>query len=384
MAIIRLSQPTQSRKSGVRTGRAERILQIANKNFRLTIVLLVMAVAAIAAAFQNQRMKVRAQQANQGKFAADDLRGRLAAERRGLRDYMNVTPRQDPDALATPSPSPNFTLGIAGDLFVPGDFDGDGKTDAAVWSSGTGVFTIRQSSTSTNTSITLGQSGDDASVIGNYDSDTSVDAAVYRAGATSGAFSSWIYHPSTGGPDVTVTCSAARDCGKNGDFPAPGDYDGDGKFDFMVQRSHGSSCLPDPNQGSNVPNADFLLSINGGSGTTVIPCIGRTTDVIVPGDYDGDGKTDIATLHPSAGQLQWVIRKSSTNTFVVINFGVSATDFPVQGDYDGDGKTDLGVWRPDANPGLSTFQTYSVVSGPGPIFKWGKSGDYPVANFNAH
>jgi hypothetical protein len=362
------------------------MLQIANKNLRLAIVLVMFASAAIAAVWQNQRMKVRAQQANQEKMAAsDDLRGRLAAQRRELRDYMNDTPRQVPDAVANPGPSPDFTLGIAGDFFVPGDFDGDGKTDAAVWSS-TGAFTIRQSSTSMNTSITLGQSGDDPRVIGNYDSDTRVDAAVYRAGTMSGAYSSWIYHPSAGGPDVTVTCSATLDCGKNGDFPAPGDYDGDGKFDFMVQRKHaGTLCASDPIQGPIIPNADFLLSINGGAGTTVIPCIGTDTDVIVPGDYDGDGKTDIATIRSSAGELRWTIRKSSTNTLVVVMFGLPDTDFPVQGDYDGDGKTDLAVWRPNANPNdLGTFRTHSLASGLESVFNWGKKGDYPVANFNAH
>lgn len=363
------------------------MVQLTTNNFRLAVVVSVLVIIAAGAAWQTRRVTVRAQIAQQRQAAFDDLRGRLAAQRRGFRDYQNVPARDMPDAVAAPSPSPNFTLGIATDFFEPGDYDGDGKTDAAVWTPTAGLFTIRQSSTLTNTTITLGQSGDDPSVIGNYDSDTKVDAAVYRAGTMVGAFSSWIYHPSAGGADVTVTCTAVMDCGKNGDFPAPGDYNGDGKFDFMVQRNHGGNCPPDPNQGlvgPLFPNADFLLTLNGAATHTVIPCIGTATDIIVPGDYDGDGITDIAVARSSAGAFVWTIRKSSTGTFVTVTFGATGTDFLAQGDYDGDGKTDLAVWRPDINPDACVFLVHSVAKNIEFSYFWGKNGDYPVANFNQH
>jgi hypothetical protein len=56
---------------------------------------------------------------------------------------------------------------------------------------------------------------------------------------------------------------------------------------------------------------------------------GVSTDTPVPGDYDGDGRTDVAVYRPSAGI--WYVLLSSTNyaTYTTYTWGMG-TDFPVQ------------------------------------------------------
>jgi hypothetical protein len=69
--------------------------------------------------------------------------------------------------------------------------------------------------------------------------------------------------------------------------------------------------------------------------------LGQPGDVPIPGDYDGDGKTDPAIYRPSLGLFFAVLSGGGTKSST---FGAS-TDVPVPRDYDGDGKTDFGIYR---------------------------------------
>ena len=95
----------------------------------------------------------------------------------------------------------------------------------------------------------------------------------------------------------------------------------------------------------------------------------------MPGDYDGDGKADIAIYRPSNGGW-WVLRSSTGyTTYVTYQWGLPG-DVPVSGDYDGDGKTDLALYRP-ANGGwyiLQSSTSYATYA----AGQWGLPGDIPV------
>jgi hypothetical protein len=148
--------------------------------------------------------------------------------------------------------------------------------------------------------------------------------------------------------------------GQNGDIPVPGDYDGDEKTDRAVYRPN------DPNNGGN---SVWYISRSSDNGFVAVP-FGLPADTPTPGDYDGDGKTDISVFRSSAGD--WYRLNSNNNTSSVIHFG-QAGDKPVSGDYDGDIMTDIAVFR----PGDGTWHIQSSLEGY-KAFAFGASEDRPV------
>jgi len=95
-----------------------------------------------------------------------------------------------------------------------------------------------------------------------------------------------------------------------------GDYNGDGKADLAIFRA-----------------ASGLWAIRGITRTY----FGAENDLPVSGDYNGDGTADIALFRGAAGL--WAVRGVTR-----VYFGGSS-DSPVAGDYNGDGNCDIGIFR---------------------------------------
>jgi subtilisin-like proprotein convertase family protein len=271
----------------------------------------------------------------------------------------------------------------ATDFVLTEDFDGDGKDDLTVWTEDVATsanFKILQSSNNTVRVELFGQTGDDPAVVGDYDGDGKADPAVYRCPGVAAPAGQcfFFYRGSLSNPSGNVTY-VPWGFGNDGDFfPYVGDFDGDGKNDFCVQRTNPSVA----GQGQ------FVLLKSNGLGIEYINW-GNDTDFLIPGDYDGDLKTDFC-VRRTVGTTRTHYILTRTGATSQVNWGLGGVngDTSVPGDYDGDGKTDLAVWRGSATPGASTFWILNSSNSSVTQFVWGScpvgNCDYPVANWAVH
>jgi hypothetical protein len=327
-------------------------------------------------------------------FPNGEIRGQLGVERPN--DY-DGDGRTDLSILRFPSVSPpataqvtwwnlnstggpqNFNFGDANQDFpAPGDYDGDGITDIALYRAGATVgaqskFFIFRSVNSTVAVINFGLNGD-RPVARDYDGDGLTDPAVFRPGGVPGTQDVWWLKLSTGnGAETAIPFGLAGDNVNNFDTPVPGDYDGDGKADLAVYRI------------GNPPANTFIVRRSSDGGTVFQTWGNFNSDWIVPGDYDGDGKTDFCAVRTGANAtdpMDWWILQSSDGSVRVQRFGISS-DLPAQGDYDGDARTDVAVYRPGASAGAQSF--YWVLrsfDGTVQTTAWGLGGDFSTNRFD--
>lgn len=241
-------------------------------------------------------------------------------------------------------------FGMEGDIPVPADFDGDGKTDFAVYRPGATncqngcSWFIFKSSDNSWVAYNFGADGDKP-VPADFDGDGKADYAVYRQ-------SDKTWHILKSGDGQYI----GYQFGETDDIPIPKDYDGDGRADVTVWRGATATwCV--------------LRSLDGQITSEVWGT--GLTDKPVVGDYDGDGRADLAVWK---SDNTWSIKKSSDGSSISIIWGFQTSDVAVQGDYDSDGKTDIAVWRP------SEGSWYIIRSNDGSwySFLWGTYGDIPL------
>lgn len=247
--------------------------------------------------------------------------------------------------------------GVDYDIPVPGDYDGDGLADFAVFrpdnpatpedecANGCSWYILRSTDNVWQTPV-FGLKNDKPAPA-DYDGDGTTDIGVFRPND-----STWHVINSRDGSYFTTQF------GSSTDIPLPSDYDGDGVDDVAMWS----------------PSTATWIVKNSSTQTITTQQWGTYSDIPVIGDYDGDGKTDFANWQSNG---YWHILLSADGQIKTVNFGFPSTDVPVPGNYDDDNKTDIAVWR--AN-GTQPAEWYIMRSSDNQmeVRFWGVTGDIPV------
>lgn len=201
---------------------------------------------------------------------------------------------------------------------VAGDFDGDGKTDLALYQEATGTWQVKLSGSGYGLVEISGYGAVGcAPLAGDFDGDGQDDPAVYQE--STGSWYVWL--------SASEYAPATVNLGGIGYSPAKGDFNGGGRSDLAVYRAA----------------TGYWLMIMAETTALSYSQFGMDGYAPVTGDYDGDRKTDLALYKAATGT--WYVKLSGSGNAVSLT-GFGGTGYqPVSGDYDGDGKQDLMLYQ---------------------------------------
>ncbi|MBK8464969.1 MAG: hypothetical protein IPL32_03990 [Chloracidobacterium sp.] len=269
--------------------------------------------------------------------------------------FAFIAPRSKPAIAARPESALSVSMANT----TAYDFDGDGKSDIGRWHPANHTFEIKRSSDGETVATSIGYSSS-VPVPGDYDGDGTWDVAVFTAGT-------WNIIGSSEGP-ITLTL------GITGDIPVSADYDGDRKTDPAVYNPSsglwqieasiepispidfgepGDIPIPGNYSGDTAANLAFFRPLTGDwhwrtTGSTNVTTVhwGAASHIPLQGDFDGDIISDLVVYAPSNGA--WHVLTSSSGFQESLKYFIwgSYKDQPAPADYDGDGRTDYCVWRP--------------------------------------
>ncbi len=242
-----------------------------------------------------------------------------------------------------------------------GDMNGDGRADIVVtggpgWTSvpwgqsnGDGTFTSRNLDIAGGSRFPSWASGAGVKAIaGDYNGDGLNDVAL--AGGVGWNDIAIAFADGVGNYSVTdeVVGNFGIWAGEANVRIVPGDFDGDGRGDLAL--IGGANWLDIPIAFSNGNGTFRIVDLD----TPTFAKWARDPSVkVVPGDFDGDGKGDIALLGGPAWKDIAIAFSKGDGSFSITDFVVTGSNFglwagaagvkALAGDFDGDGKSDIAL-----------------------------------------
>lgn len=297
--------------------------------------------------------------------------GGVDVPRQQAQSASQPNPRASADGPAAPqTPTPN-TIGAASWTVLSGDFTGDRKGDLVAIGHGDVANATRVANSTGQSFADAGSwisgwsaGGPSAWTIlpGDFTGDGKTDLVALSTlswdnptyvadskGTSFGNAGKWISGWSTAGPAAWTVL--------------PGDFTGDGKTDLVALSPE---AVDNPTYVASSTGSAFH---NAGKWASGWAAGGPANWTVLPGDFTGDGKADLVAISTASSNNPTFVLNSAGTTFGNSAMWISgwaaggASSWTIlPGDFDGDGRTDLVAISP-ASSNNPTFVAISTGSG---------------------
>ncbi|WP_020644710.1 FG-GAP-like repeat-containing protein [Amycolatopsis balhimycina] len=268
-----------------------------------------------------------------------DGKGDIATFVRGTDGHVYVA-ASDGSKFVGNSVSWHDRFSIGAEIPLSGDFNGDGKADVATFSRGSAadVYVALSDGTKFDGNGVLWDdyfaANSEIPAIGDFNGDGKDDIATFTLGTTGD-----VYVALSDGTKFGASSVWHGDFGFNAELPYIGDFNGDGKDDIAVfTRGTGGDVYVALSDGTKFVGNSVKWHDN----------FAFNDEIPAIGDFNGDGKDDIATFTRGTTSDVYVATSDGTkfvgNSVKWHDHFAAGSEIPAVGDFTGDGKDDIATF----------------------------------------